>query len=55
MNNRTPKPIDEIFLALQTIHKKLDDLKKEINEIHVIIKETKDKENTASSRGWFFG
>jgi hypothetical protein len=51
--NQYPKPIDEILIAMGTIHKKLDELKKEINELKLIINETNTKD-TSYSRGWFW-
>jgi len=53
MNNRIPKPIDEILLAIQSIHKKMEELQKEMNELKIIINETKIKDTTYV-RGWFW-
>jgi hypothetical protein len=51
--NQFPKPIDEILVAMGTIHKKLDDLRKEINDLKIIINEGKDKDATYE-KGWFW-
>jgi peptidoglycan hydrolase CwlO-like protein len=51
--NQFPKPIDEILVAMGTIHKKLDELLKDIDELKQVIKETQSKDTTYS-RGWFW-
>jgi peptidoglycan hydrolase CwlO-like protein len=52
--NQFPKPIDEILVAIGTIHKKLDDLKKEIDEIKQVIKETNTRDKLKKDKGWFW-
>jgi hypothetical protein len=54
MNNRNPKPIDEILLAIQSIHKRLDEVKKEINELKIIINEVNTKDKLKKDKGWFW-
>jgi hypothetical protein len=51
--NQYPKPIDEILIAMGTIHKKLDELLKDIDELKQIIKETKVVEEKSNSWSWF--
>jgi hypothetical protein len=51
--NQFPKPIDEILVAMGTIHKKLDELLKDIDELKQIIKETKSVEEKSTYWSWF--
>ena len=51
--NQYPKPIDEILVAMGTIHKKLDELLKDIDELKQVIKVQQSKDTTYS-RGWFW-